>query len=458
MINKLSFKLGTLFFVFILLIESMLFIFLYYSIVSERVQSETENLLLRGRSHRDVLEKNFNPITIKHVALMESEAETKVVITDQQFQVIKASNNVNSEMKRLIEKGKTLDYSHQGILVESRWKTEPYLATASPIQVDGKIKGYVFMFLNTKSIREMIQSLTMHFVIVSIIGLVISIITIYFLSQFITEPLRQMKKVTEKLSKGKSDLWMDIYREDELGDLARSIQSLSDDLERLKKERIEFLSSISHELRTPLTYIKGYADILNRSNLSPKEREEFVAIIQEEAARVTRLVKDLFDLAKMDQNEFLIHKEQVPLCEYLQELIAKFKPAYEEKQISLYLSCEQNIFVSIDPLRFGQVMNNFLDNALKYSPLHTEVWVSAVKEADKVIIKISDQGNGIPESELPFIWDRLYRVDKSRSRSTGGSGLGLTIAKEIIERHGGKVEVESKLGKGTTFTIFLPGE
>ncbi len=436
----------------------MLFFFLYFSLVNERVQSEIDNLLSRGMSHRDVLEKNFDPLTIEHVALMESEAETVVAITNSQFHVLNSSNPLNEEQDKLIEKGKTMDFSHHGVVVESKWKTAPYLATISPIRIDEDVKGYVYMLLDTGEIRQMVQNLTSQFIIVGAIATIISIITLLLLSRFITMPLIQMKKVTEKLSEGKSEVVLDIYREDELGDLARSIQRLSDDLERLKKERSEFLSSISHELRTPLTYLKGYADILNRPNLSKKEREEFITIIQEEASNLTKLVKNFFDLAKMDQNQFFIQKERVQLKEFLQQLIMKFMPAFEEKNISLHTSCDDDIIIEIDPIRIGQVMNNLIDNALKYSDSNTNVSISAVKEGRWVVIKVCDQGFGIPKDEISKIWDRLYRLDKSRSRATGGSGLGLTIAKEIIDRHEGHIEVESEIGKGTTFSIFLQGE
>ncbi|WP_371320268.1 sensor histidine kinase [Chengkuizengella axinellae] len=381
-----------------------------------------------------------------------------VVITDDQFVLLEASDDVTEEIEHFISKSKILDLTLQGELIESRWRTEPYLTTISPIIIDNRLNGYVFMFLKTQPIRDMIQNLTMQFFIVGAIAVVISIVTTIFLSKFITGPLIQMKIATEKLSKGKSDVILDTFREDELGDLSRSIQKLSNDLKRLKKERSEFLSSISHELRTPLTYIKGYADVLKRPSLALKEKEDYISIIQEETENVTNLVNDLFDLAKMDRNEFLIKKEVVECCEYFQEIITIFKPAYEEKNVMLNFSCVPKIFVNIDRTRFGQVVHNFLDNALKYSPSNSNVQLKVQMENQQVRIRISDEGEGIPKTDLPRIWDRLYRVDKSRSRTTGGSGLGLTIAKEIIERHGGSVHVESTISKCTIFSIYIPLE
>ncbi|GGM29478.1 two-component sensor histidine kinase [Paraliobacillus quinghaiensis] len=451
--KKISFKLGISFLIVVLILESLLFFFLYLFIVKERVESETDNLLGRGMNHRDVLEKNFNIDTIEHVALMESEAETKVVIANEKFKIIDASHDINQNMKQLISKGRSMDFSHHGILVESRWASEPYLATISPIIIDGSNEGYVYMFADTNPIRTMIKNITLVFVVIDGIAIIISIITIFFLSQFITQPLIKMKEATEKITKRDNDVILDIHRDDELGELARAIYTLSNELEYLKNERTEFLSSVSHELRTPLTYLKGYADILNRSNLPAKDREKFASIIQEEATHLAEMVKELFLLAKMDKNQFLIHKKTIPLCYFLQDIISKLKPAFTEKNIRLQLTCAKDVNVNIDPIRFRQVINNLLDNARKYASEYTSVKVSAYEQEDNVVIEITDQGEGIPEKDIPYIWERLYRVDKSRSRALGGRGLGLAIVKEIIERHGGTVNVKSLYGEGTTFTI-----
>jgi signal transduction histidine kinase len=456
--NKMSIKLGILFLVFILLIESMLFFFLYLFITSERVENETDNLLARGMTHRDVLEKSFDMTTIEHVALMETEADTMVVITDNQFNIIDNSNEVNPYMQKLIDRGKSMEFSHHGILVESRWRTEPYLATISPININGANQGYVYMFVSTEPIRKIIWNLTFLFIIVGVIAIIISIVTIFFLFHFITKPIITMKEATEQLSRGKNDVKLDLSRNDELGALAKSIQKLSDDLEHLKNDRNEFLSSISHELRTPLTYLKGYADVLKRSNISDIDKAKYVSIIQEEATKLTEFVKELFTLAKMDQNQFSIHKERVMLNDYLKEIVQWFIPAFKEKDMKLELQYSEQIYVMIDPIRFKQVISNLLDNSMKYSPSNTTVILSVMEQEESVMICVKDEGEGVPEQDIAYIWDRLYRVDKSRSRMLGGSGLGLTIVKEIVERHGGSVQVTSIVGKGTTISISLPKE
>jgi signal transduction histidine kinase len=454
-VNKISFKLGLYFFIFTVLIETILFFYLYFGLVHTRIQEEFSELRSRGNSHRDVLVKHYNQETIAHVALMESEADTDVTITSQNGKILKYSNELTNVMKIDIEKEKG-NIPIKGRIVENRWKTAPVISTVSPIIIHKQLKGYVYMFKNTNSIHEMIANLKHHFLIVGGFSLIITILTMFFLSKFITNPLIRMKRATEKLSKGDFSVSLDIKSQDELGELASSIQRLSRDLQHLKLERNEFLASISHELRTPLTYIKGYSEIISkRNNLNEQEKQKYLAIINEEAGHLTKLVKDLFELAKMDEHLFSIQKELINLRPFIKNVIGKLKPAFDDKKIVLINKCTENIFVSIDPNRFEQVITNLLDNALKYSDSHSKVVLEVQEKETNIVIKVMDEGIGIPESDLPYIFDRLYRVEKSRSRESGGSGLGLAIAREIINAHGGTLEVESILGEGTQMIITL---
>lgn len=453
--KKISFKLGLLFFVFVLGVEIILFVSLYITLVNSRIEEEFEHLLARGNNHRDVLEKNFDHSTLEHVTMMESEAVTDVVITNEKGNILYYSDDILPFAKKIVN---TMDRTipHDGIIVQRNWQKESHIATVSPIRIDGKIKGYVYMFQNTDAIQKMIYKLKHHFVLVGFLSVFLTILTIAFLSKVITNPLIRMKQATEKLSKGDFSVRLQVKGEDELAELGEAIQTLARDLEYLKKERKEFLASISHELRTPLTYVKGYADIARRPNLKEEERNRYLSIIYEEAENMQKLVKELFELAKMDQHSFQIHKEPVNLCDFLKKLHDKMLPAFHEKNMSLIYKCEKNIIVQIDQKRFEQVMINLLDNALKYSDEGSVVSIEARAEKNSIVIIVSDNGIGIPEEDLHHIFERFYRVDKSRSRTSGGTGLGLAIVKEIVEAHGGTVYAASEYGKGTNVVITLP--
>ncbi|AXM90163.1 two-component sensor histidine kinase [Anoxybacillus ayderensis] len=453
--RKLSFKLGLLFFVFVLGIETVLFVALYVTLVHAKVDEEFEQLLARGNNHRAVLESHYDEVTLEHVVMMESEAETDVVITDEKGDILYFSDHILPFAKKIIPHADARHIPHSGMVVQNNWKNESYIATASPIRMDGKTKGYVYMFQRTASIQNMIAKLKHHFLVVGIVSVFLTILTMFFLSRVITIPLIRMKQATEKLSKGDFSVRLQVKGEDELAQLGKAIQTLATDLEYLKKERNEFLASISHELRTPLTYVKGYADVARRPNIAEEERAKYLSIIYEEAEHMQKLVKDLFELAKMDQHSFQIKKEPTSLCLFLKKIYEKMYPAFHTKNMSLVYRCEENVTVHIDQQRFEQVMMNLLDNALKYSRQGSTVSIDVKTEKKNVILIISDEGIGIPKKDLPHIFERFYRVDKSRSRTGGGTGLGLAIAKEIVEAHGGSIHATSEFGKGTSIIITL---
>ncbi|MBN8207809.1 HAMP domain-containing histidine kinase [Bacillus sp. NTK071] len=454
--NKLATKLGLMFLISILLLEGILFVVLYFGFLNERIMAETDALLARGNSHRDVLEKHFDSETRDHVALMESEADTQVVITDNKKNILVHSNEVTPPIKKMIQSSNSLPVD--GAVIEGDWVREPNVTSGSPIIINDELVGYVYMVLDTQGIRDVRDHLTAQFLIISGLALFLTIITIIYLSRIIIRPLIHMKEATKKMSAGEHDVSLKVDRNDELGELAKAIQSLSDDLLRLKNDRSDFLASIAHELRTPLTYLSGYADIAQRDNLSSEERQYYLSIIKEESGNLTSLVRDLFNMAKMDQKGFVIDKEEIELCRLMQQVNEKVKPAFDSKGIHLLISCQRKILVSLDPGRFSQVLLNLLDNALHYSKEGDTVLVEASLNHSKVEVNVIDEGEGIPDKDLPYIFDRLYRVDKSRSRKYGGSGLGLAIAKEIIEKHGGSISALSKEGKGTTMKIVIPGD
>ncbi len=456
-VNKVSIKLGLLFLVFILVIEAGLFFYLYTGLANTRISEELESLRVRGNSHREVLEQHRDPVTLSHVALMESETDTDVVITNINGKVLSSSTPLITGAKEAVNEWRDKQLPYEGEILQRDWKQNPYIATASPIEVNERQVGTVYMFKDTKDIKGMIDRLQHHFYIAGVISILFAIVTTFALSKLITAPLVKMKHATEKISQGHLMVKLGAHSRDEVGQLGTSIQALANELQRLKKERNEFLSSISHELQTPLMYVKGYADMAKRHETSEENRTKYLRIIEEEAARISKLVKDLFQLARLDKNTFLIEKQKVELHFYLVKICEAFQLALSEKNVHIELNCPKHVNVLIDEERFMQVITNVLDNALKYS--ETKKILMSVEEGNShVKLSIQDYGVGIPSEDVPYVFDKLYRVDKSRSRKNGGYGLGLSIVKDIVEAHGGKVEMTSIVEKGTTVRISLPKE
>src|SRR5699024_6935538 len=194
--------------------------------------------------------------------------------------------------------------------------------------------------------------------------------------------------------------------------------------------------------------IKGYADIINRSDTQKEEVEEYIHIIQEETEQLTVLIKNLFQLAKIDQNNFMINREHIELCSFIKNAVERIRPVLAKKKVMLHVNYTDEVNAFINYERFTQVLTNILSNAQKHDYEGTEIKVDVKQTAKQINITFTEEGEGIPKKDLPYIFDRLYRVEKSRSRLNGGSGLGLAISKEIVESHGGSIEVQSELGKG----------
>ncbi|KAF2960581.1 MAG: PAS/PAC sensor signal transduction histidine kinase [Thermotoga sp. 47_83] len=229
---------------------------------------------------------------------------------------------------------------------------------------------------------------------------------------------------------------------------------------KLDEMRREFIATVSHELRTPLTSIHGYAETLLEDDLENKELvKRFLKIIEEESARMTRLINDLLDLEKMEESEVNFEMKDVDLCEVMEYVYKIIQPIAEENEVDLVVECE-DVVVRGNKERLIQMLLNLVDNAVKYTSLkekgEKKVWVRAYDTPDWVVLEVEDTGPGIPKEAQSRIFEKFYRVDKARSRKMGGTGLGLTIVKTIVDKHGGRIEVESEINQGTVMRVLLP--
>lgn len=227
---------------------------------------------------------------------------------------------------------------------------------------------------------------------------------------------------------------------------------------RLDKMRKDFIANVSHELRTPIAMMQGYSEaIIDDIAETPEEKKEMAQVIYDESLRMGRLVNELLDLARMEAGHLSLNKSEVEIGSFIERIVKKFKGLAKEKQIKIVAEITQlDAILLFDPDRMEQVFTNLVDNALRHTPQNGEVRIIQRTGPNGIIFEIKDTGVGISAEELPFVFERFYKVDKARTRGRAGTGLGLAIVKNIIHGHGGKIEVSSKLGHGTTFTFFLP--
>lgn len=227
---------------------------------------------------------------------------------------------------------------------------------------------------------------------------------------------------------------------------------------RLDKLRKDFIANVSHELRTPIAMLQGYSEaIIDDIAATDEEKKEMAKVIYDESLRMGRLVNDLLDLARMEAGHITLNYENVQLVPYIGRIIRKFQGLAREKHIDLSAEFKDgDIDITIDPDRIEQVLTNLIDNAIRHTDRNGMVKIIVERSGDGVTIHVRDSGSGIPEEDLPFVFERFYKADKARTRGRSGTGLGLAIAKNIVEAHKGMISVHSKLHEGTTFTFYLP--
>ena len=248
----------------------------------------------------------------------------------------------------------------------------------------------------------------------------------------------------------------------ESGFISGLVAVLHDTTEQEKEERERrlFVSNVSHELRTPLTSVKSYLEALDEGALTEPVAPDFIKVSLDETNRMMRMVTDLLHLSRIDNETSHLDVELINFTAFITFILNRFdkmKSQDEEKKYELVRDYPiTSVWIEIDTDKMTQVIDNILNNAIKYSPDGGKITVNMKTTDDQMILSISDQGLGIPKEDLPKIFDRFYRVDKARSRAQGGTGLGLAIAKEIIKQHKGFIWAKSEYGKGSTFTIVLP--
>ncbi|PIC58024.1 two-component sensor histidine kinase [Sporosarcina sp. P12(2017)] len=451
--NKISTKLAASFIISFLILDALLMIYLHQTITHARVDEELDRLLKTGSNHRNVLEDNYTETTLHHIILMESGGERDVAILDDRGNIVQHSLENEEILIPYISELNEKQLAEDTILPVD-WKKSPYLVSVHPYEATGN-SGALVMLQSTIPIRQLVNQLNVHFLLAGGGSIVVLFVVYLLLSKWLTRPLIRMKEATEQMSEGLYDVDLPKLSNDELGELAASIRKLSNDLSRVKRERKEFLASVSHEMGTPLTYLIGYAKVAQRTELNDTERFNYLSIIEEEAERLKTLVKNLMDLAQMDEMTFTVTKSEFAAEEFIRDIVQLVQPSFDLKGITLRIEQVRDFPIVADRMRLEQIILNLLDNALHYSETSSTVIIRAFQDKKHVLLQVEDSGCGIAVENQQQIFEKLYRVEKSRSRSFGGAGLGLATVKELTEAHGGTIEVESELDQGSIFTVRL---
>ena len=309
-------------------------------------------------------------------------------------------------------------------------------------------------------IDRLLETLRLFLIIVLLtipVAAIISTLGGIFITNKVLSPIKEITMAARRISSENLSERLEIRSSDELGELARTFNDMIERLERSFLRMKEFSADVSHELKTPLTALKGEIEVALLRDRSKEEYKRILRSALEEIDRLTRVVNDLLTLSKGEMGKLLIEKERVKVEDVVVDVVSQIYGMMEEKNIEFSMDKKGEDVVLGDRNLLKQLFLNLIENAVKYNVEGGRIKVCIDGSRDGwVSVKVEDTGVGIPKEEIPKIFEKFYRVDKSRSRKVGGAGLGLSIAKWIVEAHGGRIKVESDLGKGATFVVFLP--
>ncbi len=286
----------------------------------------------------------------------------------------------------------------------------------------------------------------------SLLGLVAS----FFLAGTVTSPLRRLSRAAQEIRQGNLKQEVPVETEDEVGQLTRVFNDMSSELAATENNRREFLANVAHELRTPLAILQGQLENMLSGVEQPDPEKLFS--MQEEVMRLTRMVAELRDLSLAQVNQLELHRQPVQVNELLSRAADMIQPLLEEKQLTIQKNLAKDVpILQLDPDRLNQVIYNLLNNAIRYTKEGTAITLQSAVKGDQVVITVADQGPGISPEDLPHIFEQFYRSDKARARASGGSGIGLALAKSFVENQGGTLTAENRPEGGAAFVITFPG-
>ena len=298
-------------------------------------------------------------------------------------------------------------------------------------------------------------SLSVLLILSGLLAVGVAMILTFFVSHRILTPIESLSRVSRLAAQRDFSARAEVRYHDEVGQLARTFNSMVDELSRTEELRRNLVADIAHELRTPVTNIQGYVEGISDGIIRPNKST--LASMHSEIILLARLIEDLQELALAESGQMQLRLQVCDLSSLAKSAAASIQPQAEAKQVRLVVNESPALLVEADPQRIGQVFSNLLANAVTHTPAQGQIRITPRRRNGHVQVSIKDSGAGIPSEELSHIFERFYRVDKSRSRSTGGVGLGLTISKHLVEAHGGAIAAYSQAGNGTEFVVSFPG-
>lgn len=334
---------------------------------------------------------------------------------------------------------------------------ENVIYVAVPIMDGSTVIGVIMASDSIDDIIENVNKTMSRVFLLSVLGLLITGLISFVFADVISKPIEHMRVLVNDFSKGKFDTRITIDSYDEIGQLGETFNDMAAQIHQVDENRKQFVSNVSHELRTPLTSLNIIAEsLLLQEHWEEGIYREFLSDIESEVKRLNQIIDSLLYLVDIEKMELKMEQQLCYINYLIQNVLKHLKPIADQKHISLNFEEYEKVQILVDQGKIQQCLINIVNNAIKYTPEGGKVSIRLTSDKSEVVIAVVDTGIGIPEEDIPKIFDRFFRVDRARARTTGGSGLGLSIVKQIVMLHNGSINVESVVNVGTTVSIHLP--
>ena len=422
---------------------------------------ESENSL----NFRKIIDDNKTDIETLLAALALNADDITVVVTDNQGNII-LSTGASAELiaPDAVMPHWLMDEVNNGKSVSGFESIEgvfdaPQLVNAAPIINNSYVFGTVFCFSSSASVNELLDVMIQTLVLSSLWVMLAALVAVYIITQRVTSPLKEISGAAKKFASGRFDVRVDVKGRDEVAQLATAFNNMAQSLDNYEDTRNTFVANVSHDLRTPMTTISGFIDGILAGAIPPDKHEYYLGVIASEVKRLSRLVTTLLDVTKLQAGQRKFVMSDFDVCEMARQILISFEQKIDAKRLDIEFECsEDRMLVRADRDAIHQVLYNICDNAVKFSYEGGKLSASLTYNNEgKVIVSVYNEGNGIPENDLPYIFERFFKSDKSRGLDKTGVGLGMYITKTIMEAHSENITVESEHGRWCRFTFTLQG-
>lgn len=328
---------------------------------------------------------------------------------------------------------------------------------AVPIVNQTDVIGSILLTSSLEPIYESLNELLNSLFVLAIVCIGFTVATSFIFVEIIASPVEKLTELVNRVAFGKYDEKIEVEGNDEIKVLSNSFNTMMTKLDQVDTQRKQFVANVSHELRTPLTSIKLLSSsLISDETTKPEIYKEFLTDIDSEVDRLNEIIDGLLYLVDLEKKELELHYTNSKVNFLLTKVVYQLKPLAEQKNILMEIQADDKVWASFDKAKLHQCLSNIIANAIKYNRENGHVLVTLVGKRSTFLIQVIDDGFGIAEDSLPFVFDRFYRTDKARNRKSGGTGLGLSIVQQIVHLHQGEISIDSELHKGTTVTIEIP--